>query len=117
MKIEKKEGYLLFTTEEKVLSDVLSAFHTNTQKHAAENIIFNISDNLNIDAKDFSLFLKIASTKKAKGTTFVIINTTLNIDDLPEAINIVPTLQEAEDIIEMENIERELGFKKTVSKW
>ena len=34
-------------------------------------------------------------------------NTTYLID---ENLNIVPTLQEAEDILEMENIERELGF-------
>ena len=32
------------------------------------------------------------------------------MDDFPEDFNIVPTLIEAEDIIEMENMERELGF-------
>ena len=32
------------------------------------------------------------------------------MDDYPEDFNIVPTLIEAEDIIEMENMERELGF-------
>ena len=32
------------------------------------------------------------------------------MDDFPEYFNIVPTLIEAEDIIEMEAMERELGF-------
>ena len=32
------------------------------------------------------------------------------MDDFPDNFNIVPTLQEAEDVIEMENIERDLGF-------
>ena len=56
------------------------------------------------------LFLNIASTKKENSTSFVIIVRSLDIDALPEEINVVPTLQEAEDILEMENIERELGF-------
>ena len=34
----------------------------------------------------------------------------IEIDDFPEELNIVPTLIEAEDIIDMENMERELGF-------
>ena len=34
----------------------------------------------------------------------------IDIDDFPESINIVPTLQEAKDIMEMEAIERDLGF-------
>jgi hypothetical protein len=34
----------------------------------------------------------------------------VNVDDFPETFNIVPTLVEAEDVIEMENIQRDLGF-------
>jgi hypothetical protein len=32
------------------------------------------------------------------------------MDDFPENFNIVPTLTEAEDVLEMESMERELGF-------
>ena len=42
--------------------------------------------------------------------SFVVIKSGINIDDFPESVNIVPTLQEAEDILEMEAIERDLGF-------
>ena len=34
----------------------------------------------------------------------------VDADDFPETFNIVPTLQEAKDVLEMEEIERELGF-------
>jgi len=34
----------------------------------------------------------------------------ITADEAPEGLNIVPTLLEAEDVIQMENIERELGF-------
>jgi hypothetical protein len=54
--------------------------------------------------------LNIAEQKKENGTSFVVIYKTINIDDLPDNFNIVPTLIEAEDILEMEAMERELGF-------
>ena len=54
--------------------------------------------------------MKIATQKKENGTSFVIVNSAIDIDDFPESFNVTPTLQEAEDVIEMEAIERELGF-------
>ena len=110
MKIEKKEKYTIFTTEDSLLSNVLKTFSNNLEKNISQNIILNISDNLNITSEDFSVFLNTASKKKENGTSFVVIIKSLNIDDLPEEVNIVPTLQEAEDILGMEAIERELGF-------
>jgi len=34
----------------------------------------------------------------------------LSYDEVPEEISVVPTLQEAKDLIEMEEIERDLGI-------
>jgi hypothetical protein len=34
----------------------------------------------------------------------------INADEIPEDLLVVPTLQEAIDIIDMENIERDLGI-------
>jgi hypothetical protein len=42
--------------------------------------------------------------------SFVMVKPNIDIDDFPETLNIVPTLQEAEDVLEMEAIERDLGF-------
>jgi hypothetical protein len=38
------------------------------------------------------------------------VNNAINFDDIPEEMIVVPTLEEARDIIEMEEIERDLGF-------
>ena len=75
-----------------------------------ENLIVQISNEINITKEDFLLFLSIAKQKKENSTSLVIVYKDINIDDFPEDFNIVPTLVEAEDIIEMEAIERELGF-------
>lgn len=110
MKIEKKENYSIFHTEENLFSDVLKKFNYSIKSEKKENIILHLSDNLNITFLNILEFLRISLEKKANNTSFVVIISSLNIDDLPEEINVVPTLQEAEDIIEMESIERELGF-------
>ena len=54
--------------------------------------------------------MDIADQKKENGTSFVVVNSEIDVDDFPDNFNIVPTLREAEDVLEMEAIERELGF-------
>jgi hypothetical protein len=47
--------------------------------------------------------------KKGK-KSFVLVVDNVDIDKLPLKMTVVPTLMEAHDIIEMEEIERDLGF-------
>jgi hypothetical protein len=42
--------------------------------------------------------------------SFIILNSNIDIDTISEELRVVPTLQEAEDMIQMEDIERDLGF-------
>ncbi|MDH3323482.1 MAG: ribonuclease Z, partial [Flavobacteriaceae bacterium] len=42
--------------------------------------------------------------------SFVIVSDKVNLDGIPDEIIVVPTMQEAYDVIEMEEIERDLGF-------
>ena len=69
-----------------------------------------VSENLNIDDAIISLLLEVAASFKQNGMSFVVVKSGIDIDDFPETLNIVPTLQEAEDVLEMEAIERDLGF-------
>jgi hypothetical protein len=110
MHIEKKENYTLLTSEENTVSELHSEFLKKENEFENENLILCISDSISLKKEEFSLFLVIAEQKKGKKTSFVIVNSNINVDEFPESFNIVPTLQEAEDILEMEAIERELGF-------
>jgi len=60
--------------------------------------------------KILQLLKKISSYQKMAKFSFVVVNSNIDIDELDSDIVIVPTLQEAHDIIEMEEIERDLGF-------
>ncbi|WP_298778213.1 hypothetical protein [uncultured Polaribacter sp.] len=110
MLITKKENYILITSDENSFSEFYKSFSEQEKELEKEHLILNFSNKINISSKDFLLFLKYAQLKKESGTSFVIISSSGNVDDFPENFNIVPTLIEAEDIIEMEAIERELGF-------
>ena len=110
MIIEKKENYTLITTDENSFDAFFSNFTNEINSFNKEHLFVQLSENLNTTSKNISLFLNIAEDAKTNGTTFVLIYSEADVDDFPEELNITPTLIEAEDILEMENIERELGF-------
>lgn len=105
MDVQIKNNYTFVSVNEHSFEKFKLEWKALTSNH----LVLEISENLNIDAI-ISLLLIIAEDLNQKGRSFVTIKPSINIDDFPENINIVPTLQEAEDIIEMESIERDLGF-------
>ncbi len=72
------------------------------------NIILDFSDDLNIDLKEILLFSLINNKHKKNKKSFVIVSDYKEIDKLPDELIIVPTLEEAEDVVELEDIERDL---------
>ncbi len=75
-----------------------------------KNVIIDLLDYKSMSLKDLLLFQNVSDTHKESNKSFVLVNDALNPNELPEEMLVVPTLQEAEDLIEMEEIERELGF-------
>ena len=56
------------------------------------------------------LFLKLTVICQKSNNSFVIVNNHINLNEVSGEIMVVPTIQEAKDIVEMEIIERELGM-------
>ena len=110
MNIEQKENYTLISSEKSNFIDFLSFFeekHVNLEKN---HLIIQLSENLNITEDAFFVFLKYAEKHQQNGTSFAVIYNNIDVDKFPEWFNIVPTLVEAEDVLEMEAIQRDLGF-------
>jgi hypothetical protein len=105
MEIQKKEAYTLVKIESS-----LEAFKAQWKDFQSNHLIVEVSENLNINESEISLLLEISTTFKQNGMSFVVVKSGIDIDNFPETLNIVPTLQEAEDVLEMEAIERDLGF-------
>ncbi len=74
------------------------------------NLIINFSNNINTDLKEILLFSQYSVEHKKNKKSFVIVCNGIKFDKLPNELVAVPTLNEAEDIIEIEDIERDLGI-------
>ncbi len=106
MELQKGNKYNLL----KVSEDSFQEFLDAEESFETHHLIVEVSDNLNMDNRKISLFLNLATNFKSNGMSFVVVKSGIDIDQFPETLNISPTLQEAEDILEMEAIERDLGF-------
>ncbi|HET7361531.1 MAG TPA: ribonuclease Z, partial [Salinimicrobium sp.] len=75
-----------------------------------ENVVVDILKYGNLSLEELLSFLKLSDKHRAAKKSFVLVNDTINIDPVPEELMVAPTLQEAVDIVQMEEIERDLGF-------
>lgn len=110
MEISIPKNYTLITSTENSFEAFYTAF-IHQHLHTVNNHkVVQLSENLNTTVQNLLLFLNVANEHKNNGMSFVIICNGIDIDEISEEINIVPTILEAEDILEMEAIERDLGF-------
>ncbi|MEX1383041.1 hypothetical protein [Lutibacter sp.] len=110
MKITKTEKYTLIKPTEESLDIFLNNLEKNIINFNGEHLILDFSEKINIEIKELLLFLNISAQQRENGTSFVIIFEGIDIDKIPDEINVVPTFTEALDILEMDAIERDLGF-------
>ena len=110
MKIKKKDHYSLVIPTTDNFESFTANFTAKNDHFLEENIVISFLESFQPNTEQINSFLAIASKKKEQGTSFVLVIANISVDDFPEVLNISPTITEAEDIIEMENIERELGF-------
>lgn len=110
MKTSRKENFLLIKNE----NDSLTGFSSELTKHHADikndNIIVDLLQYEDLDITHLLSFLEISNVHRTGNKSFVLVNDAVGIDELPEELVVVPTLQEAEDMIQMDEIQRELGF-------
>ena len=74
-----------------------------------EHLIVSLSDSKVTD-DDFGWIENFASDLSNRSLSFVILSEKLTYEVLPENVNLCPTLEEAIDFIEFEEIQRDLGL-------
>ena len=111
MKIENHDNFVVLTDEQNDL-EKFAAFleYQIPNKFKGQSVIVNLLAFKDLTLDKLLFFLNVSNIHRATKHSFVIVNDSINPDDLPSEMTVVPTLQEAEDIVEMEDIERELGF-------
>ncbi|MFO7745821.1 MAG: ribonuclease Z [Psychroflexus sp.] len=110
MKTEHKDNYIILRDEKDDVKD-FADFLTRTQdRFKDDNVVIDIQKYGKLTLDELLKFLKLSFTHRKGKKSLVIVNDTINIDNVPEEIHVVPTMQEAADLIGLEEIERDLGF-------
>ncbi len=108
MIIDKDENISIITQEKATIIELVKKIETLYPKFKNDNIIVNLSSLREITTDEITEFLRISNAHRATGHSFVLVTNHINFNEVPEEIVVVPTTQEAYDIIEMEDIERDL---------
>lgn len=110
MILDSLNGIVTITQQGESISDLISQINESYTKFKNDNIIVILSGFKIVTLEEILQFLLLSTTHRSKKQSFVIVTDKFNLNDAPDELIIVPTLHEAIDIIEMEEIERDLGF-------
>lgn len=109
--IFNKDGSTTIVTQEKsTIDDFLKKLEEEYLSFKNDNVIINLFSLKNLTPQDVTEFLMLSKKHKANKRSFVIVTDQVTYEDVSEEITVVPTLQEAYDLVEMEEIERDLDF-------
>jgi hypothetical protein len=70
----------------------------------------DLTHDKNLSLEDVKSFSELIKLHKKQKKSIVLVADSVNFNAVPKSIILVPTILEAHDIIEMEEIERDLGF-------
>ncbi|HUH26518.1 MAG TPA: hypothetical protein VLY87_07810 [Flavobacterium sp.] len=108
MKIKEKDHTVVIKKSSETLEDFSKKIKEQYRSFVNKNMIVDLSDE-EVRPSTVLLFEETAREQMTNKKSFVIV-ADIDFDEIDDAIIVVPTLQEAFDIIEMEEIERDLGF-------
>ncbi|WP_282161100.1 ribonuclease Z [Ulvibacterium marinum] len=106
-----REGNTIVVHQENIsLKQFLENLNSSYQEIKNNNVIINLFSFSDLSSGDILEFLNLSNRHRASKKSFVLVTDKVSFDQVPDEICVVPTLREAHDIIEMEEIERDLDF-------
>lgn len=110
MKVEQK-GHTTIIRETK--GDV-KAFVENISNqyssYASQNLILDVTHDSSIKEKDLDIFKELSKKHIKAKKSLVVVADNIDFNKVTSSIIVVPSVLEAHDMIEMDEIERDLGF-------
>jgi hypothetical protein len=87
--------------------DKIDSQYNSFKEH---NLILDISYDATVDVKSIKIFSDLIKKHKKEKKSLVLVVEHIDFNKVPKSIVVVPTQLEAHDLIEMDEIERDLGF-------
>ena len=110
MKVEQKgHTVTIKDTQGDLVSFRLKLTHEykTFQKH---NIIVDVRPHKSLSTAEIDSFLPLSKTHRKSKKSFILVTPEIDFNAVSHKLAVVRSLQEAHDIIDMEEIERDLGF-------
>jgi hypothetical protein len=96
--------------EKATLKIFLENLNDGYNKIKNDHLIINLFSFSKLTKNDILEFLELSNRHKKANKSLVLVTEIVSYDDVPDEISLAPSIQEAKDIIEMEEIERDLGL-------
>jgi hypothetical protein len=110
MKVHQKGNITIIKDSNSDLDTFVTNLTNQYKTFEGQNLIIDLSACHGLNIKSVNVFLALAKQFKKAKKSFIIVLKDFDFNKVSASINVVPTVQEAHDIIEMEEIERDLGF-------
>ena len=111
MKVITHDTYTILEDEQdNILNFAQYLEHIVPKKYEDLNLVVDLLKYDTLSLEELVHFIKLSNDQRGGKKSYVIVNKGIDADVIPDEMMVVPTLQEAADIIEMEEIERDLGF-------
>ena len=110
MIFDKDDNITIIIQEKSTIVELVKKMQSTYPKFKNDNLIVNLSVMTKVTLQDIVEFLDLSNQHRDAKHSFVIVTDKANLDEMPDELVVVPTLKEAYDIIEMEEMERDLGF-------
>ncbi len=110
MIFDKDDNISIITQEKVSIVELVKKLQGIYYRFKNDNIVVNLTSLKQLSTQDIIEFLQVSNKHRNQNHSFVLVSDKIDLDDVPDELIIVPTLQEAYDVIEMEDIERDLGF-------
>lgn len=111
MKVNTQGNTTVFKHTQEDINYFLEQVNEQYHSYNTTNFILDLSELKQATNQDVILFADLSATHTQNKKSFVLVMSDgFDFNEAPEEIIVVPSLQEAHDIIEMEEIERDLGF-------
>lgn len=110
MKVEQKGHTTIIKDTHGQTADFLMKLTHEHNTFKNSNLILDLTCDKNLSLEEVKSFTELIKLHKKNKKSIVLVTDNVNFNVVPKSIILVPTILEAHDIIEMEEIERDLGF-------
>lgn len=110
MLINQDGNIAIITQEKATIIELVKKIQALYPKFKNNHIIIELTALKKLDLQDIVEFLQLSNTHRGSMQSFVIVTQNIDLDRVPDEIVVVPSTKEAYDIIEMEEMERDLGI-------